>query len=363
MAAYESAPLVEDAPGGDAALKQKGKPWRKLGLAMAATATIAVATGAMTFRSRTMTPVERMHRLHSGLMRAFSTRALQEAADVTGTFGFTWAEEGQEDPDAMGIVADISTSTEEHDHLQFSITFAAQEGKGADLAAQFQKVIDGTKDYMDASDDTVGDITDVVSVMQVDDEDEVVITVTPPEPEEAAKDMEEAMQVKPHFHAELQFGRTIDEMFEHIDENLATLPHGIKGQLTAAVAHTLFKALAEMEGPGDGGPSALMMMGAMSKVETTHEFRYRSGTDAFDQLPTLEMAAMGAAWTLASGPESIIHPMHGLADLADGVKSMKISGLPNNFEVVMTFTNVHVTPLIKKLIGDIDADRESDPVD
>merc|ERR1711992_82157 len=110
--------------------------------------------------------------------------------------------------------------------------------------------------------------------MHVDDEDEVVITVTPPEPEEAATDMEEAMKVKPHFHAELQFGRTIDEMFEHIDENLATLPHGIKGQLTAAVAHTLFKAMAEMEGPSDG-PSPLMMMSAMSKVETTQDFRYR----------------------------------------------------------------------------------------
>merc|ERR1711920_71069 len=116
------------------------------------------------------------------------------------------------------------------------------------------------------------DVTDFVSVMQVDDEDEVVITVTPPEPEEAEKDMEEAMQVKPHSHAELQFGRTIDEMFEHIDENLATLPHGIKGQVSAAVAHTLFKAMAEMEGSGakygGGNTSGLMMMSAMPTFET-----------------------------------------------------------------------------------------------
>lgn len=359
MAAYESAPLVEDAPGGDAALKQKAKPWRKLGLAMAAAATIAVAIGAMTFRSRKMTPIERMHRLHSGLMRAFSTRALQEAADLTATLGFTWAEEGQEDPDAMGIVADISESTEEHDHLQISITFAAQEGKGADLAAQFQKVIDGIKELTDASESSD---EDVVSVMQVDDEDEVVITVTPPEPEEAEKDMEEAMQVKPSFHAELHFGRDIDEMFENIDENIATLPRGIKGEVSAAVAHTLFMALAEMEGSGPADP--LMMMSGMSKFETTQEFRYRAGTDAFDQLPTLEDAAGMAANILSTGPESIIHPMHGLADLSDGVKSITISGLPNNFEVVMTFTNVHITPLLKKLIGDIDAaDGEFDPVD
>lgn len=356
MAAYESAPLVEEAPGGDEALKQKAKPWRKLGLAMAAAATIAVAIGAMTFRSRKMTPIERMHRLHSGLMRAFSTRALQEAADLTATFGFTWAEEGQEDPDAMGIVADISESTEEHDHLQISITFAAQEGKGADLAAQFQKVIDGIADENGA------DVTDVVSVMQVDDEDEVVITVTPPEPEEAEKEMEEAMQVKPEFHAELHFGRTIDEMFDNIDENIATLPRGIKGEVSAAVAHTLFNALAEMEGsdPADPQlPAGLMMMSGMSKFETTQEFRYRAGTDAFDNLPTLEDAAMMAGSDLSSGPESIIKPLHGLADLADGVKSIEITGLPNNFEVVMTFTNVHVTPLLKKLIGDIDA-AESD---
>merc|ERR1711920_528053 len=167
-----------------------------------------------------------------------------------------------------------------------------------------------------------------------------------------------------------QFGRTIDEMFEYIDENLATLPHGIKGQVSAAVAHTLFKAMAEMEGSGakygGGNPSGLMMMSAMSTFETTTEFRYRAGTDAFDQVPNLEDAAMMAGRVLSTGPESIIHPLHGLADLADGVKSIKISGLPNNFEVVATFTNVHVTPLLKKLIGDIDAaeaDGESDPVD
>jgi len=384
MAAYESAQLIEHAPDGVAAPKQKAKPWRKIGLVMAAMATIAVATGAMTLRSRTSTPVERMHRLHKGLMRAFSKRALQEAADLTATFDFTWAEEGQDDPNAMGLVAEISEGTSELDHLQISTVFAAKEGKGADLAAQFQKVIDGVVQYLEAmqGEGAGGMVTSMVSVAQVGDEDSVVINVTPPPPpglEDAAEEMDGALEVKPHFHAELNFGRTIQSMFENIDDNLAILPHGIKGHVTASFAHTLFKAVEdEMGGPpmGMGGPPSprglqgggrgppipdpMMLMGAMSNVNTVQEFRYRSGgkaLEAFDQLPSLGAGVKYFASEFAKGPETILAPMHGLADLADGVKSMTVSGLPNNFEIVMSFTNVHVTPLLKEIIGDIDAAR------
>merc|ERR1719469_871336 len=155
-------------------------------------------------------------------------------------------------------------------------------------------------------------------------------------------------------------------MFENIDDNLAILPHGIKGHVTASFAHTLFKAVEdEMGGPpmGMGGPpipNPMMLMGAMSNVNTVQEFRYRSGgkaLEAFDQLPSLGAGVKYFASEFAKGPETILAPMHGLADVADGVKSMTVSGLPNNFEIVMSFTNVHVTPLLKEIIGDIDAAR------
>ena len=296
MAAYESAQLIEDAPGGVAAPKQKAKPWRKIGLVMAATATIAVATGAMTLRSRTLTPVQRMHRLHKGLMTAFSKRALQEAADLTATFDFTWAEEGQEDPNAMGLVADISEGTSELDHLQISTVFSAKEGKGADLAAQFQKVIDGIVQYLEMMQGAGagGMVTHMVSVAQVGDEDNVQIIVTPPPPpgeKDAEEELKGALEAKPKFHAELNFGRTIQEMVKNIDDNLAILPHGIKGRVTAAFAHTLFKAVEdEVGGPPMGGrgrgrgngrgpghdgtpPDPMMLMGAMSNVVFKQEFR------------------------------------------------------------------------------------------
>jgi len=285
----------------------------------------------------------------------------------------------------MGLVAEISEGTSELDHLQISTVFAAKEGKGADLAAQFQKVIDGVVQYLEAmqGEGAGGMVTSMVSVAQVGDEDSVVINVTPPPPpglEDAAEEMDGALEVKPHFHAELNFGRTIHEMFENIDDNLAILPHGIKGHVTASFAHTLFKAVEdEMGGPpmGMGGPPSprglqgggrgppipdpMMLMGAMSNVNTVQEFRYRSGgkaLEAFDQLPSLGAGVKYFASEFAKGPETILAPMHGLADLADGVKSMTVSGLPNNFEIVMSFTNVHVTPLIKEMIGDIDAARE-----
>merc|ERR1719203_1091848 len=97
----------------------------------------------MTLRSNQ--PIHPLQRLHRGILKAFSARSLAEAADMKARFDFTFAAEGQEDPDAMSMEAVVQKSESDVDHLEFKFVFAAKEGKGDDLVAQFNKIGEATK--------------------------------------------------------------------------------------------------------------------------------------------------------------------------------------------------------------------------
>merc|ERR1740123_1108254 len=87
-------------------------------------------------------------------------------------------------------------------------------------------------------------------------------------------------------------------------------------------------------------------------------FRYRAGhetAEAFDVLPNLTEAVEAIAKNVAHIPDVILQPIKGLAGLADGVKTMEISGLPNKYGILATFTNFHIVPILKDMIDDIDA--------
>merc|ERR1719350_1354923 len=100
---YETAQLVES--GNEEGLEevaaptQRARPWRRMGLALAATSAIGAVMGTMTLPSNR--PIHPLQRLHGGILKAFSARSLAEAADMKARFDFTFAAEGQEDPDAM----------------------------------------------------------------------------------------------------------------------------------------------------------------------------------------------------------------------------------------------------------------------
>merc|ERR1719277_1919403 len=65
------------------------------------------------------------------------------------------------------------------------------------------------------------------------------------------------------------------------------------------------------------------------------------------------------AQSFAQGPRSILDPIAGLADLADGVTRLEITGLPNQYGLIVTCTNVHITPILKTMIEADQAHEEA----
>merc|ERR1712051_983067 len=176
------------------------------------------------------------------------------------------------------------------------------------------------------------------------------------------EDMEKAFENPPKFTASISMGRTISEMHANIGDSCALLPNGVKGHVDAAFAHTMFAAAEDEMGMRRSELTPqFLMMSAMSSITVEHEFRYRAGDPPpafFDSLPSLKegLEAFAAGLTAPPPhgmPKSILRPVKGLADLADGLKAAEIRGLPHKYEVLLTCKNVHVTPLLKDLIGDL----------
>jgi len=71
-----------------------------------------------------------LQRLHGGILKAFSARSLAEAADMKARFDFTFAAEGQEDPDAMSIEAVVQKSESDVDHRSSSLYLPQRKAKG-----------------------------------------------------------------------------------------------------------------------------------------------------------------------------------------------------------------------------------------
>merc|ERR1740129_968304 len=104
----------------------------------------------------------------------------------------------------------------------------------------------------------------------------------------------------------------------------------------------------------------MQIMSALSSATMTESFRYRAGADMGDVPKLDQLVAMISRDLAYRTPPSILRAAAGLADLADGLKSAEIVGLPNKYVVSLTCKNVHVTPLLKDLIGDLPDDEAAD---
>jgi len=230
------------------------------------------------------------------------------------------------------------------------------------LVAQFHKILDAMKeDYHGPHPEHFDDMYQI----KAGEEDEVVVKITPDHMEDVKEDMEGAFENPPKFTASVSFGRTVSEMHANIGDSCALLPNGVKGHVDAAFAHTMFKAAADGFGMKRGELTPqFLMMGAMSSIVVEHEFRYRAGDPPpafFGALPSFKQGLEQFAEGLRSGPKRFNQPTAGLADFADGLKAAEMRGLPHKYEVLLTCKNVHVTPLLKDLIGDLnDVDEEAE---
>merc|ERR1712194_393962 len=89
---------------------------------------------------------------------------------------------------------------------------------------------------------------------------------------------------KVRFLAELNLGRTIEDMFDNKDMNLVKLFNGLHVKVASDFASSLFDAVADME------PCPyLTIMKGFAKVKTRQEILYKNDADlggAFDEIPS-----------------------------------------------------------------------------
>jgi len=378
MAGYESAQLVESVHDEGvehvAVQRQRAVPWRRVGLAAAVVGTLGAAVGT-SLLSKPPTPAQQMRKMRKSLLQAFSSRALTEAADLKTRIGFTFAEEDAGDPSAMSIDATVETKDPSPDTMTMKLIFNAQEGKGELLVEKMTAVVKGVKDFFkEMSGQEAADMIGEMVTVSAGEEDEGILTFVPPADEDeslAMDEMSEDLESPPKFTASLTTGRSFVEMYEHAEDNIAMLPQGVSGHLDATFNPALLVVANDLQMPRslqrkshdafDSTMRAAKILEVFKLFEMNYVFRYRAGDDtvkAFDELPNLSEAVEMIAKSVAQIPKSILDPIKDLADVADGVKSFEITGLPHKYGILAEFKNFHILPILKNIIDDIDAEED-----
>lgn len=370
---YESAHLVESDFGidGIAAPTRRAWPLRRIGVLVAATAAIGAVVAAVTSARQPISALKHMQVFHKGLVKAFSARSLAETADFTGKFEFLFAEEGQEDLNGLSMKI-FMAKDEEQEGQEVAIVFEALEGKGEDLVNQLNKVVEAVAEGR--GDEFKENIR--VELGDAEHPDRAVVTITVPEgeadeEEEAAEtEIGESMQEPPDLTATLTFGRTIKEMYDNADDNIAKLTRGVKLNIDAVFAHSMLTGLqdaAKAEGvalPPVMGIDEAKIMAALSSESYKAEIRYKPDGErfeaAFGHLPNLHQAVQRASAKL----KALLQPaetlaISGLAEFADGVSSIEYRGLPHGNVLRAEIQHFHPTLLLKEILDDAEEGGDS----
>jgi len=303
----------------------------------------------------------RLYRAHRALITALS----EDDTDFSmgESLDFTMTEQGDDsDPAAMGVELELKQTDTEYDQMEYGIIMKSKAGKAADLAAGLKAVLEGIEAVIESQEgpEHSKEISEAASIKEGEDgDDEVHISFRiPHEEDEEEKDLEEGIEdVKPSLKASLFLARTLQDMVDNKQDNVAIVDGGMKIHASAHLAMKLMKAGELMAEAEMGASEAADTFGDMSfikSVATNIAVKYRP-----DQAP-IEMPRFGDVLDMLSAavqqgvPFSILKPLGDLHENADGVKSMYLRGLPDNWELEATFTEFHITPLLSTIIGDVE---------
>jgi hypothetical protein len=315
-----------------------------------AAAVMAVTGLAIHLQPRRPTMVQRLSSFQKGLEKAFSVRALSEDPTFTAISSFVMKEENSPDPDKMKITSVIKKSESDAvEDFGVKTTFIAKEGKTDELLQKFKDIKDVVIRLQgeEAGQEAQNMADSMVEI--VADGDDVVIKVKLPDMPPAGKEVEKDLLASPKLTFELSTGRDLVEMFQKRDVNLVALPGGIKATVNMAVAASVFKALKEagIDRPPAFGPDPADMLAGFSKVSTHSEMLYKPEDDLssiWKTVPTLAQLLQHAPPLPV--PAAVLEALKGLDEVVDGLKRMELVGCPEKWEVVVDFTNVHITPLV-----------------
>jgi len=242
-----------------------------------------------------------------------------------------------------------------------TLTFEAKQGKQQKLQNQLENIKKGIVDLQcqHAQDDDCDKMGDMVEFSKGGKSDHfgkgeyVFATVKLPKgPSETDADKDMGQAFKEHgvrFLAELNLGRTIEDMFDNKNLNVIKLMNGMHIKVASDFASTMFDAAADM-----GPPSPVFkMLKGFSKFTTRQELLYKSDAelgDAFDGVPSFANELEQFKQGFQSGPPQVTKPMGNLQKHAENLKGIVLSGLPGKMEVVVEFTNFHPHKLLNAVL-------------
>jgi len=318
-------------------------------------------TGTYPF-NRVLTPMQVMVAAQDKMMAAFTSRALKEKPDFKATIEAVVKEEGTEDPTAMSMHAAMQAGKTKVNWPTVTFTFEAQQGKQTKLQKQLEKMWDGIVKLQcqHAQDDDCNKMSDMVKFTQgkksehFDNGNLVFASVKMPKgPAESDADKDMGKAFKEHsvrFLAELNLGRTIEDMFDNKDMNVVKLLNGMHVKVASDFASSMFDAAADMQ----PNPVFKILKG-FAKVKTRQEVLYKNDADlgdAFDGIPSFANELDAFKKGLEGGPKEVTQPMANLQKHAESLKGVVVNGLPGKMEVVVEFKNFHPTKLLGAILKD-----------
>lgn len=310
-------------------------------------------------RFQRRTPLDHVTRM-GGLMRAFTKRALQDKSDLTTKAGFTFKEVGADDPSTTGVKmvmgVDADAGDDEPVAPVLKVIFFAKEGKAEDLASH---LTDAKDMYLQMMAEQNGEgmknkMKDSISIEQVPDKDETLVTFKFPEDMPMQEDLEQNMEEgpPPDMTAEVFFGRSIKDMFESRDTvALPKLPNGLKLSVSMKIASAMMSVGEEFGGP-PVCPESQAMVEGLASVGLDAEVLYKAEDDLADKWDLMDSknAWAGAVAMVQSMPASMTEKLVGVDESADGIKSVSVTGLPAKMKMEATFTNFKIAEVVKAIL-------------
>jgi len=388
MAEYTTARMDEEGQAEVFVPKQAAPKWRRAGLVVGAVCAVAAVAG-VAARPKKPTMLRQMSRTMQLFNQGWMERALidggalptarsvrprshkdGEAESFELAVSGHLMEEGHEKPEAStdgSIFHAMFQKAETKYSKQIIVTFQAKEGQGDALVGKL-------KDYKDAVYQLIADdqgteaaeeMKQSVDVTNKDDEVQLHVNL-PVEEEEKADEFSEAIEAEgagmpmPTFEAKVTTGRSVVDIFHKMkdhDESVVSVLGGVSMTLSTNIPAKLITGLAKMTGLAHHNMEKLQALAALSSVHESFSLKYNKEklNEALyaEDLNAPWMTRRGLEHAFAQFPFVMKHPLHGLQDVSDGIKSVVVRGLPENLEVIVELTNVKVGPILRTLIGEL----------
>jgi len=268
----------------------------------------------------------------------------------------------------------LQLAEKEHKLPEIVLVFLAKGGQTNNLISHLENIKAELHSLLAEEDGTGAAIFNrsvSISVSDADSSSVVVKLVGPPGVWGDSEATLEAAQA-PTFRAKLAFGRTISEMLSHLDDNVMVLPAGIKASFHTSLG---MKLLAGLEAVGRLGeldevfsPASRLLsrrrkhelrevvhhLRAISSIGMDTAIRYRR-EDLLKAMPVpaqvmLDDLALGAfAMTSMLVPSALLAAFYRLTTSWVGLQAIELRGLPENWELLLKFTNFSVSSLLTAL--------------